>query len=121
MDSTAQRSADAVIASEAVGATPGPAASPVDSTWTAAEPLRPLEAATPLTAAPPWLAAVVVLFWIALLVGSAMRRGLLRHPAAAVPGGGELTLPRRIRVHTRSGIRAHIRPVSGHAARRDRS
>ncbi len=123
MDSTAARS-DIATPPPAQPASIVPArdANPDDQYFvTGADNTPRLDDNVQLAAAPPWLGALVIVFWLALVIGSALRRTLLRHSGPDFPHADVVDpLAPRVRVHARSGIRAHLRPAPMHALRRAR-
>ena len=121
MESTAQRNDTATPATE-TGArvAPAPAVTSDDHYF-----MTPADGAVPATdlqlaSAPPWLGALVVVFLLSLVIGTALRRTWLRHGGPDFPHALDDPGAAHPPVHARSGIRAHLRAAPVRALRRAR-
>lgn len=121
MESTAQRS-DIATPSSATGASAAPAnVAGADDHYfmTSADNAPAIDSNVQLASAPPWLGALVVVFLISLVIGSALRRTLLRHGGPDFPHARDedpMPPPR----HALGGIRAHLRVAPVRVLRRGR-
>ena len=121
MESTAQRSEISTPATEAVASRAAHTVSADDHYFlTSADGAPRIDGNVQLASTPPWLGALVVIFLLSLVVGTALRRTLLRHSGPDFPHAADEGDTSRSALRASRGIRAHLRPAPVRLLRRAR-